>query len=221
MAGRHRNPTGVRIGRWLAAVATAVVVVVVGSAITNTELTPEEKFREFVDTGAMGEWFSTLDFDLNVLAAHTATTLSPDSGVELDTAGVWLLVRVQVMADQEPVWLDLAQVRDSSGRTWSATERTDQPLVDQSYRLDPRIPVEGAVAFEVPRGAATDLTFRLGEDTNSLYGLQMATVAEVPLEIDEPAIAGGLAAPEPAVLEAPKIVIADPQVLNGVEETGR
>lgn len=221
MVGRHRHPAGVRVGRWLVAVVTAVAVVAVGGAVTGTELTPEEKFRPFVITGSMGEWFSSRTFDLKVVAVRTSATIQPDLGAELDTAGVWVLVRVQVMARTEPVWLDHAEVHDSAGRSWSATKRTGQPLVDFSRRLDPRIPMEGEIAFEVPRDAAADLTLELGAETTGLFALQMATLAEVRLEIDESTVASGLARSEPALIEAPMIVIADPQVLNGVEETGR
>lgn len=218
MAGRHRTAASDRLGRWLAAAATAVVVVVLGGVVANTELSTDERFREFVVTGAMGEWVDSRAFDVNVAAVRAAATISAESAAGLDTAGVWLLVRVQVMADRESVWLDHATVRDSGGRGWEATARIDQPLVDSGYRLDPRIPVEGELAFEVPRDAATDLTLRLGEGTGSLFGLQMATVVEVPLRVDAAAVATGLAEPEPLQVESPKIVIADPQILQGVPE---
>jgi hypothetical protein len=217
--GRHRDPASVRLGRWLTGLATAAVVVAVGGAVTSSELSYDERFREFVTTGAMGDWVSGGTFDVSVVAVRTAATID-DDGLTLDTAGAWVLVRMRVMATEEAEWLDYATVRDSAGHTWSATQRIDQPLVDNGYRLDPRIPVEGEVVFEVPQDAATGLTLRVGQ-ANGLYGLQMASVVEVPLPIDETMLAGGLGEPEPAVIEFPKIVIADPQVLHGVEEAGR
>ncbi|HEY8472038.1 MAG TPA: hypothetical protein VIL37_05315 [Natronosporangium sp.] len=217
MAGRHRNPTTVRIGRFLIALLTAVVVVAVGGAVSSTELRPEEKFRPFIITGELGEWFASRTFDLRVVGVRVAATIQPELEPELDTAGAWVVVRVQLMAQREAVFLDYARVWDSLGRSWEATERTDQPLIDGSQRLDPRIPVEGEIAFEVPRDAVTDLRLRLGSQTGGLYGLQMATLAEVPLAIDEAAVASGLAATEPVVIAPPEIVIAETQILNGVE----
>jgi hypothetical protein len=153
-------------------------------------------------------------FEVSVVSVRTAAQINTEPGAGLDTAGVWVLVLVRAMADQESTWLSYATVRDSGGQIWSATERIDQPLINSGYRLDPRIPVEAEVAFEVPREVATDLTIRLAEFANGLYGLQMEPVVEVPLRVDEAAVASGLALPEPIEIEEyPRIVIADPQIL--------
>jgi hypothetical protein len=210
--GRHRHAGQARIARWLAALAVAVVVVVLGGTVSG-ELRPDERFREFVTTGAVGDWVSASGFDASVVAVRTAGTISTEDGSDLDTAGVWVLVRIRAMASEKATWIDYAVVVDSAGRSWSATQRIEQPLIDGGYRLDPRIPVEAEVAFEVPQAAATDLAVRLGED-NGLYGLQMASLMEVPLPVDAAMVAGGLAA-EPVVIDPPAIVIADPQVLIG------
>jgi hypothetical protein len=216
--GRHRDSGRARVGRWLAALATGIVVVAVGGAVANSELSTDERFREIVVTGAMGEWVSGRTFEVNVLAVRAAATISTEPGVNLDTAGVWVLARIRAMAVQVSTWLGYASVRDSAGRVWTATERIDQALVNSGYRLDPRIPVEGEIAFEVPRDAATDLTLWVGEGSNGLYGFQMATMVEVPLSVDEAMVAGGLAATEPAEIGFPEIVIADPQLLEGGDE---
>jgi hypothetical protein len=218
--GRHQHTGRVRVGALLAALATAVVVVVVGGAVSDTELSVDERFRVFVNTGAMGEPVSAQSFQTTVLGARTAAQINTDPGAGVETAGVWVLVQVRAVALEESMWIKYAAVRDSGGRTWLATPRFEQPLVDGGYRLDPGIPVEAEVAFEVPREAATDLTVRLGKGANGLYGFQMATVAEVPVPLDEAAVADGLAATEPIVLERPEIVIADPPVLVGVPEPG-
>jgi hypothetical protein len=210
--GRHRHAGQARLARWLAALAVAVVVVALGGTVSG-ELSPDERFREFVTTGAVGDWVSATSFEASVVAVRTAGTITSEDELDLDTAGVWVLVRVRAMASDEATWIDYAVVVDSAGRSWSATERIDQPLVNGGYRIDPRIPVEAEVAFEVPQPAATDLAIRLGED-NGLYGLQMASLVEVPLPIDAAMVAGGLAA-EPVAIDSPKIVIADPQVLIG------
>jgi hypothetical protein len=218
-AGRHRTTAGVRLERWLAALAMAIVVVMLGGAVTDSELSYDERFREFVNTGAMGDWVSARTFHASVVAVRTAATISDGEGLELDTAGVWVLVRVRAMADHDAQWIDYAMVRDSAGRSWSATERVNQALINNGYRLDPRIPVEAEIAFEVPQDAATDLTIRLGQ-MHGLYALQMATVLEVPLPIDPATVAGGLAATGPVEIEYPEIVIADPQILVGEPEPG-
>jgi hypothetical protein len=215
--GRHQHTGRFRVGALLAALATAVAVVLVGGAVTETELSADERFREFVNTGAVGEPVSALDFQATVLGARTAAQINTAPGTGLDTAGVWVLVRVRAMALEESMWIKYAAVRDSAGRTWTATGRIEQPLVDGGYRIDPGIPVEAEVAFEVPQDAATDLTVRFARPD---IDLRMHTIAEVPLPVDEAMVADGLAEPEPIVIERPEIVIADPQVLVGVPEPG-
>lgn len=216
--GRHQYTGRFRVGALLAALATAVAVVLVGGAVTETEVSADERFREFVNTGAVGEPVSALDFQVTVLGAQTAAQINTAPGAGLDTGGVWVLVRVRAMALEESLWIGYAAVRDSAGRTWVATPRIEQPLVDGGYRLDPRIPVEAEVAFEVPRDAATDLTARFGEPGG--VDLRMHTIAEVPLPVEAAMVAEGLARIEPIVIERPEIVIADPQVLVGVPEPG-
>lgn len=219
--GRHRHAGQARAGRWLAALATAVVVVSAGGAVASTELSADERFREFVVTAEVGEWVSGNGFRVSVQSVRAAALISTEPGVGLDTAGVWVLARVRAVSEREAVWIDYGVVRDSGGRTWSATERIAQPLVDGGYRLDPRIPVEAELAFEVPPDAATDLTIRLAQGATSLYGMQLVTVVEVPLPVDEPMVAAGLAATEPAGIDRPEIVIGDPPVAGGGAEAGR
>ncbi|MPZ26882.1 MAG: hypothetical protein GEV12_10800 [Micromonosporaceae bacterium] len=216
---QHRSPGGSRIGSALAALVLLVVVVAAGGLVVGTELNDDRRFREFVASGPVGEPVSAHTVDLTVLGARTAATIVEEPGfIPRDTAGVWVLVRIRALAQREPVSIGYAAVRDSAGREWSATERVEQPLVGFGYQLEPGIPVEAEVVFEVPREVATDLTVRLGD---AGVDLRMQTVAEVPVPVDEAAVAAGLAATEPLVLADPELVIADPQVLVGTEGNGR
>jgi hypothetical protein len=216
--GQHRRRGAVRLEGLLAALVTAIVVVAAGGAVVNSELAPDQRFREFVNTGAMGEPVSARTFEVTVLSVRTAAEVGRAADAALDTDGVWVLVRVRAMADQESLWIGYAAVRDSRGRTWTATDRVDQPLVDSAYRLDPRIPVEADIVFEVPRDAATDLTIRVARPR---LEHRMEAMAEIPLPVDEAMVASGLAQSEPVVIDAAEIVIADPQILRGGPETGR
>ncbi|MGH3679987.1 MAG: hypothetical protein ACRDT2_07010 [Natronosporangium sp.] len=216
---QHRSPRGSRIGSAVAAVVLLVGVVAVGGLVADSELNDDRRFREFVTSGPVGEPVSAETVDVTVLGARAAATIVEQPGFQpRDTAGVWVLVRFRALATREPVTIGYAAVRDSSGREWSATERVEQPLVGFGYQLEPGIPVEAEVVFEVPREAATDLTVRLGD---AGIDLRMQPVAEVPVPFDEAAVAAGLAEPEPLVLAEPEVVIADPQVLVGTGSNGR
>jgi hypothetical protein len=97
-------------------------------------------------------------------------------------------------AFDEPVAIGYAAVRDSQGRTWEASNRFEQPLVRQfgGHQLQPGIPVEAEIAFEVPPQAATDLTLRLSQRPNLYTGLGMQqAVMEVPAPLDEATLVAG------------------------------
>lgn len=215
---RHRRDS--QAGIWLAALAVLVVVLVVGGAISDQQLTTDERFREFVVTGEPGQPISTTTFTVVVLQARAAAVLTDDTGRPYTTGGVWLLVRVRAYGIDEPADIGYAAVRDSRGRTWLATGRLEQPLAGGGYRLQAGIPVESEIAFEVPRPAATDLTIRLA---GASFDLRLETVAEVRLPVEEAAVTAALAEPEPEPvrLAEPEVVIADPQVLRAAGEATR
>jgi hypothetical protein len=215
---RHRRHS--RAGTWLAALAVLIGVVVAGGAISDQQLTTDERFREFVVTGEPGRPVSTTTFTVVVLEVRAVAVVTDDTGRPYTTGGVWLLARVRAYGIDEPAEIGYAAVRDSRGRTWLATARVEQPLAGGGYQLQPGIPVESEIAFEVPTPAATDLTIRLA---TASFDLRLDTVVEVPLPVDGAAVTAALAEPEPEPvrLAEPEVVIADPQVLRDAGEATR
>jgi hypothetical protein len=104
-----------------------------------------------------------------------------------DTGGVWVLVRVRLVARAEPAQVGYAAVRDSAGRTFLATTRIDQPLDGRT--LQPGVAVTAEVAFEVPPAVAPTLAFRLA---GPLLDQRMDAMVEVPLGITAPMVDGWL-----------------------------
>jgi hypothetical protein len=68
-----------------------------------------------------------------------------------------VIVRVRLSAKKEPISVGYAAVRDRAGRTYLASDRVRQPLVDGSRAFQPGIPIEGEVVFEVPKDALDGL----------------------------------------------------------------
>jgi len=215
---RHRRDS--RLVTWLAGLALLVVVLTVGGAIADRQLTTDERFREFVVTGEPGQPVSARTLTVVVVGVRPAAVLSDDTGRPHTTGGVWLLVRVRAYGIDEPTQLGYAAVRDFEGRTWLATSRVEQPLAADGYRLQPGIPVEAEIAFEVPRAVAGELTVRL---TTVSVDLRLESVVEIRLPVDAAAVTEAVAAPdpEPVRLAEPEVVIADPQVLRDGSDEGR
>lgn len=220
---RHRRAGPSRVASVLTGLVLLVAVVAAGGAIADSRIdTANERFREFVTTGAVGEPVAARGFEVTVREVRTAAVVSDGIlGGPRDTGGVWVLVRVRAVAVREPVSIGYAAVRDSGGRTWLASQRVDQPLGGAFYRLEPGIPVEGDFVFEVPADAATDLTLRLARNSATAFlstGLQLETVAEVALPVDEAQVARALAEPAEVELADPRVVLPGPRALPGAED---
>lgn len=176
---QHRRAPRVRVGAILSALVVAAVVVVLGGAAAGTRLTADQRLREFVVSGTVGEPVSTGEFEVTVLDVATAAEIDA-GGPLLNTAGIWVSVTLLAAAVDSPTSIDYAAVRDSTGRTWLATPRVRQPLLQGGHRLEPGLTVQVDVVFEVSADAATELTFRTGQRRD----LRLDTVAEVELPVD-------------------------------------
>lgn len=198
---RHRPSGTTRAASVLGTLLVLVAVVAAGGAVTGSELNADERFRPFVITGEVGEPVAGDTFEVTVLGARAAAAIADRPGWRHDTGGVWLLVRVRLVAHQEVATIGVAQVRDRKGRAWSATERVQQDLTRHSYQLQPGVPVEGEIAFEVPVAVAGELTVRLGEAPE---WHPMTPVVEVPLHVDEAMISDVVASTEAVTEPGPE-----------------
>jgi hypothetical protein len=196
--------TGARVG----AGALVVAALAVGAAITTHTPDTDARERPFIRAGSMGHPVDARTFDATVVSVRAAARVAggAKSARVRDTAGVWVVVRVRLAARDKPTSVDHAVLRDARGRSFVATPRVVQPLVGNAV-LQPGLPVEGDVVFEVPRDAASArLTIRLADALDP----RLDAVAEVALPIDRAAVDRWLADPVPAA-------IADAQVVAVVE----
>jgi hypothetical protein len=195
----------------LGAGALVAAALAVGAAITTHTPDTDARERPFVRAGVVGKPVDARTFDATVISVRGAAKLA--GGRKLasvparvrDTAGVFVLVRVRLVARDRPTLVDHAVVRDARGRTFVATPRIGQPVVGH-HILQPGIPIEGDVVFEVPRDAAARLTLRLADELNP----RLDAVAEVPLSlapsIDQAVVQRWIADPAPAVIAEAEVV---------------
>jgi hypothetical protein len=209
--GRHRRPPAsaagllAAAGTRLAAAVLLVAALAVGTVVAahtpnNTDADARE--RPFVRTGTVGRPVSARTFDATVLDVHGAAAIT-QRGTKHDTSGVWVIVRIRVAARDKPTSVSYAAVRDATGRIYVASQRIDQPIADGSRTLQPGIPVEGEVAFEVPRSAATVLTVVLA---SHILDRRMDTVVEVALpQVDSATVDRWAQQADPATLARPEV----------------
>ena len=174
---RGQVSVGRRVGAVAAAAGMAAVAVAIGAGIKWIGPDPASALRPFAKAGAPGESLNVRTFTITVQTARAATSLQA-GGAAQPTQGVWVIVRVRLIANLEPTHVGYAAVRDGAGRTFLASDRVKQPLIDGSRAFQPGIPIEGEVVFEVPQDALDGLTVLFAAHPDRLA---MDTMAEVVL----------------------------------------
>lgn len=178
-----------------------IAVIVVGGLINSYTPDQDVGTRPFSRTGKIGERVDVRTFDVTVLGVRGAPKVSR-SDKTYGTGGVWVAVRLRLVARTEAVHLGFAAVTDGRGHEYRASERFIQPLPGRL--LQPGIPTEGEVIFEVPKEAVTRLTIEL-----SIHQLsqRMDARGEIPLDIDRAKV--------DAWLSAQPIEVKNPEVAAG------
>jgi len=180
-AGRHRNIGPLQ--RFLARTGSVLLVIAalgVGDFLLRITPDVDERQRPFLEQGEQGQVIDAREFSATLLKARTAGVVKAANFVH-PTQGVWVILRMRFVAQKEPVQIDYAAVVDERGRSFYASDRLKQPLVDGSRSLQPGIGVEGEVAFEVPRDA-TGLTAQF---SNAGTNRTMQAVTDITLPVDE------------------------------------
>jgi hypothetical protein len=182
-AAHAPRATGQRVAAVAAAVGMAALAVAIGAGVKWLGPDPASALRPFANAGAPGKELDVRTFTITVQSARTASSLQA-GGAAQPTQGVWVIVRVRLTANHEPTPVGYAAVRDRAGRTYLASDRVQQPLIDGSRPFQPGIPIEGDVIFEVPKDALDGLTAlfaahpdRLALDAMAEVGLPGLTVA--------------------------------------------
>jgi len=193
-AGRHRRSGPMR--RLLAKTGTTLLVVAalaVGHFLIKLTPDVDTSERPFLESGAVDELVDLRLFQVTALRTRVAAVVRVSSGKH-DTQGKWVLVRVRLVAKVKPIAVGYAALSDANGRSFLASDRLRQPLIDGSRILQPGIPVEGEIAFEVPNDA-TSLSARFAA---SAHSHRMDSMADIVLDLPESTV---WLDPEPVTLE--------------------
>jgi hypothetical protein len=195
-----RTPAEQRLvdaGTRLGVGALVIAALAVGSVIKSYTPDTDTRERPFVRSGALGDQVDARVFDAVVVGVRGAPKVTR-SGRTYDTGGVWVLVKVRLVAHAAPTTVSHAMVVDRAGRLYKATQRFSQPLAGGSM-LQPDIPAEGEIVFEVPADRAPGLAIQLSAGR---LGVRMDALAEISLGIDRATVEGWRAATEAAVVES-------------------
>jgi len=159
--------------------------------------------RPYIVAGQVGDSVSARSFEARLVSVRGARLLGIRSkGYE--TGGVWILVRVRLTATTESTAIGYAALIDDQGREFLQSNRFTQLLAAGGRTLQPGIPVEGEIAFEVPRDVATSLRLRVA---SPILDLRMDGMAEIALpKTDTATIDKWATAKEPVVMESPEVV---------------
>ena len=193
-----------RSARRLGAAVLVVAALAIGTAITDHTPDSDAQQQPFVRTGAIGTSVDARTFSAAVLGVRGASVLAPLTEEEEAhvTSGVWIIVKVRLEAHTNPTAVGYGALIDAQGRTYRATERIFEPLLG-GRTLEPGIPVEGEIAFEVPVKVATHVSIRLAvEDIDQ----RMDAMVQVPLPITASQVAQWHTDKSPVTLEATKDV---------------
>jgi hypothetical protein len=128
-----------------------------------------------------------------VMLARTVRLHRFDGARTFDTSGVWLVVRATATSVEGPATMADAVVETAGGVRYQQTERlagaTD---LLSSKTLQPEVPTEGELVFELPRDALTGAELLLAERR---FGLGMLdSRLRIPLGLDAARVARQLAA---------------------------
>jgi hypothetical protein len=201
--------TAPKLRRWCNRIGTAVAVLVTlvaGQAILRTEPDYHETVAPFYLAGEPGKPVTVSGLNVTMLGVRGAAKAGLAGGPYVDTGGVWVLVRVRLEATTKTTTTRYLALADDQHRTFRATQRFRQPLGELSWDLQPGIPIEGEIAFEVPRAVATSLTLRVAETFNELTNGELNALTDIRVPVTEGDVSRWLASQTPAILADPTVV---------------
>jgi hypothetical protein len=108
------------------------------------------------------------------------------------------------MATTEDTVIGYAALIDDRDREFLVSNRFTQLFADSARTLQPGIPVEGEIAFEVPRDVATSMRLRLA---SPLLDQRMDGMAEIRLpKVDTATVDGWATQKDAVIMEKPEVV---------------
>ncbi|MFC0526897.1 hypothetical protein [Phytohabitans kaempferiae] len=205
----HRAPPGrvERVGKRARVGMLLVAALAVGGVVANWRPIDGDRAdireRPYIAAGQINEPVSARTFEARLVGVRGAKLLNVRSK-RYETGGVWIVVRVRVTATTEDTVIGYSALIDDKEREFLVSNRFTQLFAGGSRTFQPGIPVEGDIAFEVPRDVATSLRLRLA---TPIVDQRMEGMAEIKLpSVDTATVDAWATQEEPAAMESPKVV---------------
>ena len=188
-------------------IAAVLVTLLVGQALLRTAPSADDDNATFLVGGRSFRPVVVGGLAVTVLGIRGASLVRRPDGQILDTGGVWVIVDVELTATQQTTAVRYLALADRDGNTYRVSQRWHQAITEGVPDLQPGLPVDGEVAFEVPRDAATQLSLRAGEHWSVAVGLRSRAVTDIALPVERSEVDRWVADRDPAVLVPPAVVL--------------
>ena len=193
--------------RLIGGIAAVLVTLLVGQALLRTAPSADDDSATFLVGGRSFRPVVVGGLAVTVLGIRGASLVRRPDGQILDTGGVWVIVDVELTATQQTTAVRYLALADRDGNTYRVSQRWHQAITEGVPDLQPGLPVDGEVAFEVPRDAATQLSLRAGEHWSVAAGLRSRAVTDIALPVERSEVDRWVADRDPAVLVPPAVVL--------------
>jgi len=188
-------------------IAAVLVTLLLGQALLRTAPSADDDSATFLVGGRSFRPVVVGGLAVTVLGIRGASLVRRPDGQILDTGGVWVIVDVELTATQQTTAVRYLALADRDGNTYRVSQRWHQAITEGVPDLQPGLPVDGEVAFEVPRDAATQLSLRAGEHWSVAVGLRSRAVTDIALPVERSEVDRWVADRDPAVLVPPAVVL--------------
>src|SRR5262245_16576358 len=193
--------------RWLVGIAAVMATLLVGEVLLRTAPSADDDTAAFLVGGRSFRPVVVGGLAVTVLGIRGAATVRRPNGTVLDTGGVWVIVKLELTATGQTTAVRYLALADRGGNTYRVSRRWPQAITEGVPELQPGLPVDGEVAFEVPRDVATQLRLRAGEHWSVAVGLRARAVTDIALPVERSEVDRWVADRDPAVLAAPAVVL--------------
>ena len=157
--------------------ALVIATLLAGQALIDMRPTDDEAHGPIIVTGRQGQDIDVRTFTVRLISARYVSVIKA-GGLNRDTTGIWAVLKVRLIIEKEAGSITYAAIVTRDGRTYRATDRFPQSLIDGSRLLQPGIGVEAEFAFELPRNALAGATARFAANR---YEQRMDSMAEIEL----------------------------------------
>jgi hypothetical protein len=193
--------------RLVGGIAAVLVTLLVGQALLRTAPSADDDNAVFLVGGRSFRPVVVGGLGVTVLGVRGAALVRRPDGRVLDTGGVWVIVNLEITATEQTTAVRYLALADRDGNTYRVSQRWHQAITEGVPDLQPGLPVDGEVAFEVPRDMATQLSLRAGEHWSVAGGLRSRAVTDIALPIERSEVDRWVADQDPAILVSPAVVL--------------